>query len=547
MDQHVSARAQSAGDLAREFIIANLNDGPLVSRYILLLLYQGALTASEGESLLRFVFRATALVPFFEYLVACRLVAPGLRVGPMPDNGADLARDTFPMISAWVEQCFVEDDPAFPPTTDTQGIALCDMILDGAERHLRSIRAHPEAERVGNLRALIDASLRDAEPRWILAPTFLSHVGHLVYASTLIELQRHGRLAAQQIGILSGPTHNACLRQSLEPHVLPAQPSGVRYVESISARKLHRMVDGSLSTTSELVSEAAGIWSGDRPFTQVDEETRRRGDAALAALGVAPGVPVVTLHVREAGFNRSIADTMSLRDARIADYRAAIAMLAARGIHVVRLGDRSMVRAQPQDGLIDYPFSDAKSDWMDFYLAARCRFHIGTSSGMSFVPLLFGRPVLFTNWITMAHMVCASNAVTLPKLLLDSGGATVPLDDYCGVHGHILERSDAELHGLTFQDNTPQELADAARLMDDGIDLITGKLRLPQRQFTASQAVFAASPLRIRPQIPPDFWRRHYAGGGNSSGSNTSFGLGSRGSGVTSAMSAIDRSPPSVS
>jgi putative glycosyltransferase (TIGR04372 family) len=131
---------------------------------------------------------------------------------------------------------------------------------------------------------------------------------------------------------------------------------------------------------------------------------------------------------------------------------------------------------------------------------------------MSFVPLAFGRPVLFTNWITMAHLVCSPSVVTLPKLLLDSDGAVVPLADYCGLHGHVLERSDAVLCGLTFRDNAPEDIAEAVRLMDDGIDLDTGRLRLPPRLFAASQAVFAASPLKTRPQIAPGLWRRYYAG-----------------------------------
>src|SRR3546814_19441348 len=100
--------------------------------------------------------------------------------------------------------------------------------------------------------------------------------------------------------------------------------------------------------------------------------------------------------------------------------------LTASGGYGGRLGDRSMTRAEPQAGLVDYPFTEAKSDWLDIYLAARCRFHVVTSSGMSFVPLLFGRPATLANWITLAHAVCAPCVVTLPKLLLVRGGMGVP-------------------------------------------------------------------------------------------------------------------------
>jgi putative glycosyltransferase (TIGR04372 family) len=160
---------------------------------------------------------------------------------------------------------------------------------------------------------------------------------------------------------------------------------------------------------------------------------------------------------------------------------------------------------------VDYPFTEAKSDWMDVYLAARCRFHIGTSSGMSFVPLLFGRPVLMTNWITPAHMICSPNVVTVPKLLFDENGDIVPMAVWCDRYRSLLERPDAELHGLSLQDNEPRDLLEAVEFMERHIDAGSGRLAFPASLFDEIQAVFSASPLRIRPQVPPGFWERYYA------------------------------------
>jgi putative glycosyltransferase (TIGR04372 family) len=169
-----------------------------------------------------------------------------------------------------------------------------------------------------------------------------------------------------------------------------------------------------------------------------------------------------------------------------------------------------MRQAAPHEGLIDYPFTAAKSDWMDVYLASRCRFHIGTASGMSFVPLLFGRPVLMTNWITPAHMICSPSVVTLPKLLLDRSGIPVPMAVWCDRYRDLLERPDADLDGLMLHDNTPSEILEAVELVDRHIDPASGRLILSPSMFAESQAVFARSPLRIQPQIPPGFWRRYY-------------------------------------
>ena len=47
--------------------------------------------------------------------------------------------------------------------------------------------------------------------------------------------------------------------------------------------------------------------------------------------------------------------------------------------------------------MIDYACSDLRSDWMDIFLCAQCRFFIGCQSGLSAVPSVFGVPVVMTD------------------------------------------------------------------------------------------------------------------------------------------------------
>src|SRR3546814_4802402 len=81
------------------------------------------------------------------------------------------------------------------------------------------------ADRVSILRGMIDAVFQARSRTWVLASSFTSHVGHFVYAATLLELQRRGRLAAQEIGILPGPSQNGFLRQLFKARVLAAAPA----------------------------------------------------------------------------------------------------------------------------------------------------------------------------------------------------------------------------------------------------------------------------------------------------------------------------------
>ena len=65
----------------------------------------------------------------------------------------------------------------------------------------------------------------------------------------------------------------------------------------------------------------------------------------------------------------------------------------SRGGAVFRVGDKSMTPLPKTKGLIDYPFSNLKSDFMDIFLAATSKFVVGTASGYwtaaSFLILLY--------------------------------------------------------------------------------------------------------------------------------------------------------------
>src|SRR3546814_6120483 len=77
-------------------------------------------------------------------------------------------------------------------------MAFVATVLDHAELHLRSIAAHAAADRVSILRGMIDAVFQARSRTWVLASSFTSHVGHFVYAATLLELQRRGRLRSEE-------------------------------------------------------------------------------------------------------------------------------------------------------------------------------------------------------------------------------------------------------------------------------------------------------------------------------------------------------------
>jgi len=85
------------------------------------------------------------------------------------------------------------------------------------------------------------------------------------------------------------------------------------------------------------------------------------------------------------------------RNATIDNYIQAIKVITGAGGWVVRIGDTSMTPLPPMKHVIDYPFTQYKSELMDLYLISQCRFFIGNSSGPPMVATLFKKPKIIVN------------------------------------------------------------------------------------------------------------------------------------------------------
>ena len=195
-----------------------------------------------------------------------------------------------------------------------------------------------------------------------------------------------------------------------------------------------------------------------------------RGWRCLQTLGVPPDAWFVGLHVRE-GRTRS----RGARDADIGTYGLAIKSIVARGGWVIRMGNPTMPPLPPMPQVIDYAHSEVRSDWMDVFLWARCRFFIGTTSGPAWVSPTFGVPCVATNWHPLIRR-WFGQGLFIPKLLwsereerylsfaealTSSVGVAESLD-------YLASR------GIRLVDNTPEEINDVVVEM---LDRLEGKLK----------------------------------------------------------------------
>ncbi|MBW2617788.1 MAG: TIGR04372 family glycosyltransferase [Deltaproteobacteria bacterium] len=205
------------------------------------------------------------------------------------------------------------------------------------------------------------------------------------------------------------------------------------------------------------------------------EEEERAGEAALREMGHPQGAEFVCFFARDpaylkalTGEDRSVQD---FRDSDIEAYLPAALELARRGHTLLRLG-AAVSKALPQTGqprIIDYATSH-RTEFIDIYLSARCRFFMGDSGGLTSLPAIFRRPILWTNFVPLEYLWgWASQDIVLPKMywLREERRLLSFSEILRSGAGRLLQGCLFEERGIELISNTAEEIRAAAVEMDE--------------------------------------------------------------------------------
>jgi putative glycosyltransferase (TIGR04372 family) len=336
-----------------------------------------------------------------------------------------------------------------------------------------------------------DADFRTAQtlgvaqsPYRVLDETWARHIGD---AATLDYVIKQGVLEGRrhEDTILYAPPDGRignrfllqqlrqCLRLVEHPGDLPFASAAVQ------ALRYHyqfpRQPDGATVFFWELASQIQQRWHKEArgPLLELPPDTAARGWELLQAAGVPRGAWFVALHVRDITWKGLNAGMQAIRNADVTAYLPAIAEIASRGGFVVRMGDADAPELPPLANVIDYCRSNMRSDWMDIFLIARSRFMLGSASGPSFVPALYGVPAVLTNWWPPGMRPWHAADIFIPKLLRRStDGRYLTLSAtlqepfaYCHSPRYLAERQ-----GIAVEDNDPDVIRGAVAEMLSRLD-----------------------------------------------------------------------------
>ena len=157
------------------------------------------------------------------------------------------------------------------------------------------------------------------------------------------------------------------------------------------------------------------------------------------------------------------------RDSEISTYVAAAETLAEMGYTVFRMGaivKEPLVSKHPR--VIDYATNGMRTEFLDVYLGAKCKFCISTGNGWDSIPQIFRRPSMYVNLLPYFSVDCVVRDLTIyPKVLIDfETKSELALSQIVNRKVQTIHNGhDYKDGGVTIRDLSSEELVEAVTEM----------------------------------------------------------------------------------
>lgn len=218
-----------------------------------------------------------------------------------------------------------------------------------------------------------------------------------------------------------------------------------------------------------------GILNDSKPHLSFTQDDIELGEADLLNMDIR-GKDYICILARDEAYKKAIEPEIdrsyhSYNNVDVNTYVPAIEKLANRGYHVLRMGSvvgKKIKSSHPR--IIDYATNGKRTDFLDIYISANCRFFISNGSGLDNVPKIFGRPILYVNSIPLEYVHAERHCYLeiFKKLWMRDEHRFMTFREILesGV-GRFLTTAQYEKCNLEIVDNTPEEIEAAALEMDD--------------------------------------------------------------------------------
>ncbi len=280
-------------------------------------------------------------------------------------------------------------------------------------------------------------------PVMILAPLFNLTVLVMLFVIAPVRRVKIGFLITERIGHLSINTDLFLRKQQLikEPdnitHIFIAGKPCNRQLLNMWKRHL-RIIENRV--LHDLFNQARRLWERTsfyeplkthfneynvyqktNPVLAFSPCEKERGYALLREMGIDPDRDwYICIFARDSAYlnavyPKGIWGYHDYRNADIDRFRAASEYIVGKGGYVVRIGSHVNKPFDMQnERIIDYA-SNHRSDFMDIFIVANCRFVVGSPSGICDLSMLFDVPYLGINCVPIGSVPHGKGGLFIPK------------------------------------------------------------------------------------------------------------------------------------
>lgn len=259
------------------------------------------------------------------------------------------------------------------------------------------------------------------------------------------------------------------------------------------------------------------------PILSFTETEMARGMQGLARMGIGPDDWFVCFHVRDGAYFRTWRPQYEYRwqenDFRNTNpdtFLKAAEYITSQGGYALRFGSHpgSLVPETGNPRIIDYA-GKYREDFMDIFLAAHCRFFIGSCSGPDMLPVIFGVPVLSANHHPYNLPLYRKTDLAIPRLLVRHGGQNPVPYWQAQKEGFFTGWKEATSHHSSQDlfELVPPDPDDVLAGCKDMIDLLDGKAADAEgralQEVYASQYYSHIPEFEMAGRVAPSFIKKY--------------------------------------
>jgi putative glycosyltransferase (TIGR04372 family) len=177
----------------------------------------------------------------------------------------------------------------------------------------------------------------------------------------------------------------------------------------------------------------------------------------------------ICLHVRDQRYLKKNKiqkwKSNTFRKIDIKNYKKMILFFLQNGFQVVQVGSRYQNNLNIKNkNFINYYRSEYKSDAMDFYLAKKCEFVIGSASGWEEIPYQYNKKIICTNLPNFVRADWQKNTFYIFKNFYSKYGKKIKIEEnIINNLSDISKTKDLDLNNIILKENTSKELLMCAK------------------------------------------------------------------------------------